>query len=179
MRFYWTSLRSSENTQSLVRFKQCFKKAVVSKLLNNSNFFPSFPPVFLCRNISIGGKHGKFPLVAPPVIHHPSTPSAPSVRPLSWQYNHDNRRVLPPAWFSVWLCQQHRPVEKRGGSGRWRVPGALRHPGHSYRWTAAVFCAQTHDHTKVKKKKIHVTHVYHACLPCSRIHSHAHPGFLL
>ncbi|TMS19862.1 E3 ubiquitin-protein ligase MARCH2 [Larimichthys crocea] len=35
-------------------------------------------------------------------------------------------------------------------AGRRRVPGALRHPGHGHRWTAALVCAQTDRHTKVR-----------------------------
>lgn len=64
--------------------------------------------------------------------------------------NHDDRGLLPPARFAVWLFEQYRPVEERGGSRQWRVPGALCHPGHSYRWTVALLCAQTYGHTKVR-----------------------------
>lgn len=64
--------------------------------------------------------------------------------------NHDDGGLLPPARFAVWLFEQHRPVEERWGSRWWRVPGALCHPGHSYRWTVALLCAQTYGHTKVR-----------------------------
>lgn len=77
--------------------------------------------------------------------HQPFTPLPPSLH-----CNHDDRRVLPPAWLSVWLCQQHGPMEKRGGGERRRLPSALRHPGHSHRWTVVVLCAQTHGCPEVR-----------------------------
>lgn len=64
--------------------------------------------------------------------------------------NHDDRGLLPPARFAVRLFEQYQRVEERGGSRWWRVPGALCRPGHSYWWTVALLCAQTHGHTKVR-----------------------------
>lgn len=80
----------------------------------------------------------------------PSDPFNACTATVSGHRNHDDRGLLPSPRLSVRLCEQQRPVEERGGSRRRRVPGALRHPGHGHRWTAALVCAQTDRHTKVR-----------------------------
>lgn len=129
---------------SIISKKKSNMKTYSVSLYKNNNF--SNVPFSVCRNQPYPACEEQFvpPSRALPLILWISG-GAPSLR-----CNHDDRRVLPPARLAVWLCQQHGPVEERGGGRRWRVPRALCHPGHSHRWTVAVLCAQTRWHTKVK-----------------------------
>lgn len=84
----------------------------------------------------------------------PSTPSLLPVRPASGRGDHDNRRVLPPARLLVRLRRHGGHVEDCRGGGRRRMPGPLRHSGHSARRAAAVLRAQTHERTKVRPRLV-------------------------